>query len=113
MKKIEVFFWCADDNDNNKDVHSIQDLLVSRIVLWTYCSCNDCEEIWKIMEIYSPHWQYDQGQSQKMQTINYPKLDNLIELIRDNCIKIKPEHCNSIDEKIISAKTKDSGGVTK
>ena len=40
----------------------------------------------------------------KMQTINYPMLDELLELIGESCIKIKPEHCHFIDEQIISAK---------
>ena len=48
-----------------------------------------------------------------MQTINYPKLDKLRELIGENCIKIKPEHCLSIDEQIIHAKAKGSGDMKK
>ena len=39
------------------------------------------------------------------------KVRPLLELVRNNCIKIEPEQCHSIDEQIIPAKTKRSGGV--
>ena len=35
----------------------------------------------------------------------------LFDLVRNNCIKIEPEQCHFIDEQIIPAKTKRSGGV--
>ena len=35
----------------------------------------------------------------------------LLDLVRNNCIKIDPEKSHSIDEQIISAKTKRSGGM--
>ena len=36
-----------------------------------------------------------------------------LEVIRNNCIKIEPKHCPFIDEQIILAKTKRSGGVNQ
>ena len=39
------------------------------------------------------------------------KVRPLLDLVRNNCIKIEPEQHHSIDEQIIPAKTKRSGGV--
>lgn len=39
------------------------------------------------------------------------KVRPLLDMVRDNCLKIEPEQCHSIDEQIIPAKTKRSGGV--
>ena len=39
------------------------------------------------------------------------KVHPLLDLVRNNCIKVEPEQCHSIDEQIIPAKTKRSGGV--
>ena len=39
------------------------------------------------------------------------KVIPLLDLVRNNCIKIEPEKGDSIDEQIIPAKTKRSGGV--
>ena len=39
------------------------------------------------------------------------KFRPLLDMVRDNCLKIEPEQCHSIDEQIIPAKTKRSGGV--
>ena len=39
------------------------------------------------------------------------KVRPLLDMVRDNCLKIEPEQCYSIDEQIIPAKTKRSGGV--
>ena len=39
------------------------------------------------------------------------KVRPLLYLVRNNCIKIEPEQHHSIDEQIIPAKTKRSGGV--
>ena len=39
------------------------------------------------------------------------KVRPLFDLVRNNCIKVEPEQCHSIDEQIIPAKTKRSGGV--
>ena len=39
------------------------------------------------------------------------KVRSLLDLVRNNCIKIEPERHYSIDEQIIPAKTKPSGGV--
>ena len=39
------------------------------------------------------------------------KVRPLLDMVRDNCLKIEPEQCHSIDEQIIPVKTKRSGGV--
>ena len=39
------------------------------------------------------------------------KLRRLLDVVRNNCMKVGPEQCHSIDELIIPAKTKRSGGV--
>ena len=39
------------------------------------------------------------------------KVRPLLDLVRNNCIKVEPEQCHSIDEQIIPAKTKRIGGV--
>ena len=39
------------------------------------------------------------------------KMRPLLDLVRNNCIKIEPERIHSIDEQIIPAKTKCSGGA--
>ena len=39
------------------------------------------------------------------------KVCPLLDLVRNNCIKVEPEWCHSIDEQIIPAKTKRSSGV--
>ena len=39
------------------------------------------------------------------------KMRPLLDLVRNNCIKIEPERNHSIDEQIIPAKTKCSGGA--
>lgn len=46
-----------------------------------------------------------------MQTINYSKLDHYLNWLETIASKIEPDHCYSIDEQIIFAKTKRSGGV--
>ena len=38
------------------------------------------------------------------------KVRPLLDLVRNNCIKVEPEQCHSIDEQIIPAKTKRSSG---
>ena len=39
------------------------------------------------------------------------KVRPLLDLVRNNCIKTEPEKSHSIDEQIIPAKTKRSGGL--
>ena len=39
------------------------------------------------------------------------KVRPLLDLVRNNCIKIEPEKSHPIDEQIIPAKPKHSGGV--
>ena len=41
------------------------------------------------------------------------KVRPLLDLVRNNCIKIEPEQHHSIDEQIIPAKTKRSGAVNQ
>ena len=41
------------------------------------------------------------------------KVCPLLDLVKNNCIKVEPEQCHSIDEQIIPAKTKRSGGIKK
>ena len=39
------------------------------------------------------------------------KVTPLLDLVRNNCIKVKPQKSDSIDEQIIPAKAKRNGGV--
>ena len=39
------------------------------------------------------------------------KVIPLLDLVRNNCIKVEPEKSDSINEQIIPTKTKRSGGV--
>ena len=88
----------------------MRDVLVSRIPLWTYCNCNDFERYETLPKFR--HITDNATKSNPENAINKLfKVRPLLELIRNNCIKIKCEHCHFIDEQIIPVKTKCSEGV--
>ena len=85
----------------------IQDVLVSRIPLWTYCNCNDFERYETLPKFR--HITDNTTKSNPENVINKLfRIRPLLELIRSNCIKIESEHCHSIDKQIIPVKTKCS-----
>ena len=84
-----------------------QNVLVSWFSIWTSHHSCDIETLRNFLHVNdNDSWNNPDDSNNKLF-----KVRPLLDLVRNNWIKIEPEKSHSIDEQIIPAKTKRSGGV--